>query len=282
MPDFSALVSTDWLARHLDAPDVRIVDASLHLPDARRDAKAEYEDSHIPGAVFMDMANLTAGTQDPGNKLPSFEKFALHMRQLGLGDGNRIVFYDKSDIASAFRGWWLLRYFGHTDVAVLDGGFHKWEAEERPTDFLPPIPKQRHFTPRINSFSLRGFDQMTRNLSTQAEQVVDARSAERFSGVTPEPRPNMRAGHIPGSTNVPYSTLFNGDGTLKTDAELSSAFQAAGIDIHKPVVTTCGSGVTASVLAFALEKIGAREVALYDGSWSEWGGRQDTPIETGA
>ncbi|MEM7569704.1 MAG: 3-mercaptopyruvate sulfurtransferase [Pseudomonadota bacterium] len=282
MSDFSSLVSTDWLAAHLDAPDVRIVDASMHLPDAGRDPRAEYDDAHIPGAVYLDMASLTAGAQDPGDKLPPFEKFASHMRKLGIGDGNRIVMYDNSAIASAFRGWWLLRYFGHSDVAVLDGGLVKWQAEERPVDFLPPPERLRHFTPRINSFALRSRDQMLSNIESKAEQVVDARSAERFSGATPEPRPNMRAGHIPGAMNVPYSALFKPDNTFKDDTDIAAAFESAGIDLTKPIVTTCGSGVTASVLAFALEKIGAREVALYDGSWADWGGRSDTPIETRA
>lgn len=282
MNSFSALVSTDWLAEHLEAPDVRIVDASLHLPDAGRDPKADFGESHILGAIFLDMAELIAGAPSPGDKLPSVEKFASRMRRLGLGDGNRIVLYDKSAIASAYRAWWMMRYYGHTDVAVLDGGFAKWEAEDRPIDFLPSPPKDRHFTPRVNAFSLRSFDQIVDNLTTQAEQVVDARSADRFSGATPEPRANMRSGHIPGSLNVPYSTLFAQDGTLKSDAEIASIFEAAGVDIAKPVITTCGSGVTASVLAFALEKIGALEVALYDGSWAEWGSRDDTPIETGA
>lgn len=280
MSEFSSLVSTPWLAAHLDAPDVRIVDASLHLPDAGRDAKAEYEESHIVGAAFMDLAELTAGASDPGNKLPSLEKFASRMRRLGIGDGNRIVLYDKSDLRSACRAWWMLRYFGHSEVAVLDGGFAKWAAEENPIDFLAQPPRDRHFTPRVNSMLLRDLPQMLDNLETKRAQVVDARSAARFSGEMPEPRPNMRAGHIPGSINVPYSALFQGDGTFKDNAALEAVFKDAGIDIHAPITTTCGSGVTAGVLAFALERIGAREVSLYDGSWSEWGGRDDTPVET--
>lgn len=282
MSEFSSLVSTPWLAARLDAPDVRIVDASLHLPDAGRDAKAEYEDSHILGAVYMDLAELTAGASDPGNKLPSLEKFASRVRRLGIGDGNRIVLYDKSDLHSACRAWWMLRYFGHSEVAVLDGGFAKWTAEEQPVDFLPPPPKDRHFTPRVNALRLRVLDQMVENLDTKREQVIDARSATRFSGETPEPRPNMRAGHIPGSINIPYSLLFQADGTFKDNAALEAVFKDAGVDIDAPIITTCGSGVTASVLAFALERIGALEVALYDGSWSEWGGRDDTPVETNA
>lgn len=282
LSDFSSLVSTDWLAARLDAPDVRIVDASLHLPDVGRDAKAEFEDSHIDGAIFLDLAELTSGASDPGNKLPSVEKFASRMRALGIGDGNRVVLYDKSDLHSACRAWWMLRYFGHSDVAVLDGGFGKWTAEDKPIDFLPPPPKDRHFTPRVNTLMLYTLDQMRSNVDSKAAQVIDARSAGRFAGTMPEPRPNMRAGHIPGAKNIPYALLFEEDGTFRSDEALAAEFNTANIDLTSPIVTTCGSGVTASVLAFALERIGARQVALYDGSWSEWGGRTDTPIETGA
>jgi thiosulfate/3-mercaptopyruvate sulfurtransferase len=280
MSEFSSLVSTDWLAAHLDAPDVYIIDASLHLPDANRDAKAEFEESHIPGAAFMDLAELTAGASDPGNKLPSMEKFASRMRRLGLGDGTRVVLYDKSDLHSACRAWWMLRYFGHSEVAVLDGGFQKWAEDGKPTDFLPAPPKDRHFTPRVNALMLRTLDQMLDNLNTGDEQVIDARSAARFAGTMPEPRPNMRAGHIPNSKNIPYSALFQEDGSFRPNDALADVFAQAGIQLDMPIVTTCGSGVTACVLAFALDRLGAREVALYDGSWSQWGGLSDTPVET--
>lgn len=280
MSEFSSLVSTDWLAAHLDAPDVYIIDASLHLPDANRNAKAEFEESHIPGAAFMDLAELTAGASDPGNKLPSMEKFASRMRRLGLGDGTRVVLYDKSDLHSACRAWWMLRYFGHSEVAVLDGGFQKWAEDGKPTDFLPAPPKDRHFTPRVNALMLRTLDQMLDNLNTGDEQVIDARSAARFAGTMPEPRPNMRAGHIPNSKNIPYSALFQEDGSFRPNDALADVFAQAGIQLDMPIVTTCGSGVTACVLAFALDRLGAREVALYDGSWSQWGGLSDTPVET--
>lgn len=280
MSEFSSLVTTQWLAAHLDAPDVYIIDASLHLPDANRDAKAEFEESHIPGAAFMDLAELTAGASDPGNKLPSMEKFASRMRRLGLGDGTRVVLYDKSDLHSACRAWWMLRYFGHSEVAVLDGGFQKWAAEEKPIDFLPAPPKDRHFTPRVNTLMLRTLDQMMDTVKTGDEQVIDARSAARFAGTMPEPRPNMRAGHIPGSKNIPYSTLFQEDGTFHSNDALADVFAQAGIQLDAPIAATCGSGVTACVLAFALDRLGAREVAVYDGSWAQWGGLSDTPVET--
>lgn len=282
MSDFSSLVSTQWLAQRLDAPDVRIVDASWHLPDANRDAKADYEESHIVGAVFMDIGELTDGAEDPGNKLPSLEKFASRMRALGIGDGNRIVLYDKSDLHSACRAWWMLRYFGHNEVAILDGGFQKWDAEDQAVDFLPPQPKNRHFTPRINALALRTLDQMREIVGQKREQIVDARSAERFAGATPEPRPNMRAGHIPGSINFPYTKVYNEDGTFKSAEDMATIFKSAGIDLGAPIVATCGSGVTASVLAYALDRLGVKQVSLYDGSWAEWGGRSDTPVETSA
>jgi thiosulfate/3-mercaptopyruvate sulfurtransferase len=202
------------------------------------------------------------------------------MRKLGLGDGNLIVVYDGAGIYSAARAWWMLRAMGHEDVVVLDGGFPKWKAEHRPIEDMVPAPYPRHFTPRPNNALLRSFDQVKANIASKAEQVVDARGAGRFGAKEPEPRPGTKGGHIPGSTNTPYTEFTNQNGTLKSAAELTKIFAARGIDPTKPVVTTCGSGVTASIVLLGLAVLGAKKTALYDGSWSEWGTRADAPIET--
>ena len=274
-----ALVGTDWLGRHLNAPDVCVVDASWYLPSAGRNPRAEFVEAHIPGAVYFDIDEI-ADTDNPlPHMLPSPEKFAARVRRLGLGDGNRIVIYDGSGCVSAARAWWMFRIFGDHDVAVLDGGMAKWRAEGRPLQSAPPMPRERHFTARLNTTMVRDVDQLLANLERPEEQVVDARSAGRFRGSDPEPRQGLRSGHIPGSLNLPYPALFDGETkTFKDGGEIRAAFQAAGVDLDRPVVTTCGSGVTACVLALGLHLIGHREVAVYDGSWSEWGGRDDTPV----
>ncbi|MCG8695183.1 MAG: 3-mercaptopyruvate sulfurtransferase [Minwuiales bacterium] len=275
-----ALVSTDWLAQHLDAPDVRVVDASWYLPAENRNPLEEYTEAHIPGAVFFDIDEI-ADTDDPlPHMVPSPEKFASRVRRLGLGDGNRIVVYDGAGCVSAARAWWMFRLFGAQDVALLDGGLPKWKAEGRPLDGLPTMPRERHFTARMNATMLRDVDQMKANVGTGREQVVDARSAGRFRGTDPEPRQGLRGGRIPGSYNVPYPELLDPETkTFKPAEEIHAAFEAAGIDMKRPVVTTCGSGVTACILALGLHLIGHRQVAVYDGSWTEWGGRDDTPVD---
>ena len=275
-----ALVSTDWLAQHLDAPDVRVVDASWYLPAENRNPLEEYTEAHIPGAVFFDIDEI-ADTDDPlPHMVPSPEKFASRVRRLGLGDGNRIVVYDGAGCVSAARAWWMFRLFGAQDVALLDGGLPKWKAEGRPLDGLPTMPRERHFTARMNATMLRDVDQMKANVGSGREQVVDARSAGRFRGTDPEPRQGLRGGRIPGSYNVPYPELLNPETkTFKPAEEIHAAFEAAGIDMKRPVVTTCGSGVTACILALGLHLIGHRQVAVYDGSWTEWGGRDDTPVD---
>jgi len=275
-----SLVSTGWLEDHLSSPDIRIVDATYYLPMQGKDARAEYEERHIPGAVFFDIDEIADTSVDLPHMLPSPEKFAARMRKLGLGDGNRIIVYDGHGMMSAARVWWELRVFGHKDVAILDGGLPKWLAEGRPLEDLPPMPRERHFTARFDNHLVRDKEQIRENLATGREQVLDARSAGRFNGTEAEIWPGRRSGHIPGSYNLPFTDLL--DPAMKTflPAEvLAERFRAAGIDMNRPVVTTCGSGITACVLAFGLHLIGHKDVAVYDGSWAEWGRPGDTPVE---
>lgn len=277
-----SLVSTEWLAKELGASDLRVVDASWHLANSGRDPQAEYEAGHIPGAVFMDLRDLVDSNSSLPNTLPPAEKFASRMQSLGLGDGSRIVLYDDSPIKSAARAWFMLRMFGAHDVAILDGGLAKWKAEGRAVEQGKQTLRHRHFTVWQDDKNVRTKADMLRNLHERAEQVVDARSAPQFTGEAAGNHPGAAAGHIPGSRNVPLSTLFNADGTWKSTDELRSIFEGAGVDLAQPVVTSCGSGMTASGLAFALNRLGKEDVALYDGSWSEWGADADTPKATGA
>ncbi len=278
-----ALVSTEWLAEHLNAPDVRIVDASYYLPGVDRNAKAEYRECHIPGAVFFDIDDVADDANDLPHMIPPPEKFSSRVRKLGLGDGNRIVVYDANGGAmAACRVWWMFRLYGHEDVSVLDGGLPKWLAEGRPTDDLPPVPKERHFTPRMNNFLVRTVDQLIENCNSGRELVVDARGAERFAGTADEPRAGLRKGHIPKSVNLPFNRLMDKDANfaMRPADDIRKCFEDAGIDFKSPVVASCGSGVTACVIAFAGYLIGKDEIAVYDGSWSEWGSRHDTPIDS--
>ena len=277
-----SLVSTEWLANEMGACDLRIVDASNHLPTAGRDARAEYLAGHIPGALFMDLASLTDTHSEVPAALPTATMFASRMQKLGLGDGSRIVLYDDSDVKTSGRAWYMLTLFGAHNVAILDGGLRKWKAEGRPLEKDMPALRERHYTAWYDAAKVRTKTQMLANLRNHAEQVVDARDAGRFTGEVPDFRPGVPSGHIPGSVNLPYHELFNLDGTFKDRAGLRAAFDKAGVKLGEPIVTSCGGGVTAAILCFSLHLLGEdKTVSLYDGSWSEWAVDPDTPKEAG-
>lgn len=279
MPDKS-LVSTAWLTDNLQA--VRIVDCSWHLPATGRDAHAAFAQAHIPGAVFLDLDAVADTTSGLPHMLPPAEVLAGWCAEAGVAPRQSIVLYDDSDVRSAARGWWMLKCFGFAQVAVLDGGLGKWRAEGRPVESGPAATCTID-TPAIalDTSRVRALAAMRANLQSNAEQVVDARGGPRFRAQTPEARPGLRAGHIPGSFNLPYTELFNADGTYKDRAGLAAAFAAIGVDPARPMVATCGSGVTAATLVFAAHLMG-HDMALYDGAWTEWGGQADTPVAVGA
>jgi thiosulfate/3-mercaptopyruvate sulfurtransferase len=277
-----AVVTTTWLAEHLGEPDLRIVDGSWHMPQARRDPAAEFEQAHLPGAVFFDVDAIADTSSGLPHMLPSPDAFARAVGALGIGDGDRVVVYDSRGVVSAARVWWTFRVFGHDAVAVLDGGLPRWRAEERAVEAGAAKPTPRRFTSRPRPELVRDLAQMKANVTTPREQVLDARSRGRFAGTEPEPRAGLRGGHIPGSLSLPYDDLYAADGTLEPPQVLREALVSAGLDLRRPVVTTCGSGITASVLALALHRVGRPDVAVYDGSWTEWAARDDTPVETGA
>jgi len=277
--DTKTLVSTEWLEAHLGQPDLRIVDATYYLPMQKKSARAEYNERHIPGAVFFDVDEISDTSTDLPHMLPPADKFAARVRKLGIGDGAHIVVYDGNGGLGAPRVWWMFRAFGARDVSVLDGGLMKWLAEDRPVEDLPPAPRERHFTPRFDNTMLRSKQQLLDNLKSKREQVLDARASGRFNATEPELWPGRRAGHIPGALNLPYPQLLRPDGTFLPVDQLRAKFAAAGVDPKQPVVTSCGSGITACVLALGLDLVGHRDVAVYDGSWAEWGLPGETPVE---
>ena len=273
------LVSTEWLAAHLYEPDLRVLDGSWHMPAAKRDPRAEFLARHIPGAAFFDIDRIADPATSLPHMLPSPAAFEEAVGALGVGAGDRVVVYDTRGVVSAARVWWTFRAFGHDAVAVLDGGLGKWSAEGRPLETGEVKPARRVFRARPRPELVRDLGSMRENVTTRREQVLDARSAGRFAATEPEPRVGLRGGHIPGSLNLPSDTLLQPDGTLLPAGELRRRFETARVDFERPLATTCGSGITASVLAFALHVLGHRQVAVYDGSWTEWGGRADTPVE---
>jgi len=279
--DPKTLVSTEWLSAHMNDPDLRIIDASYYLPDMGRDARAEYEAGHIPGARFFDIEEIADGRSDIPHMVAPVEKFMSRMRAMGIGDGHQVVVYDGMGLFSAARVWWNFRLMGKTDIAVLDGGLPKWAAEGREVEDMPPIVRDRHMTVQRQAHLVKDVTQVASASKLGDWQIVDARAPARFRGEEPEARPGLRAGRIPNSKNVHYATLFNADGTMKEGDALRAAFEAGGVDLDKRIITTCGSGVTAAILMLGLARLGHEDVSLYDGSWAEWGQFEQLSVETG-
>ncbi len=277
-----SLVSTAWLAQHLGQPGLVVIDASAHLPDAGRDPRAEFAAAHIPGARFLDLDTLKDAASDVPAALPTAAQFAARMAAIGVSDGDRVVIYDDSAVKTGARAWYIFRQHGVAQVALLDGGLAKWRAEGRLLEAGETAAGSGHFAPHPGPGALRTKADMLANIASEAEQVLDARGAGRFTGEESEIRPGMPSGHIPGARNLPFGRLLKPDGTFRDEVGLRAAFAEAGIDLDKPVVTTCGSGVTAAVLLFAMHLLGKDDTALYDGSWSEWGADPATPKATGA
>ncbi|MGR3482544.1 3-mercaptopyruvate sulfurtransferase [Salipiger marinus] len=281
LDDPKTLVSTNWLAQHLKDPDLRVLDASWYMPGSGRDPKAEYDAAHIPGARFFDIDEISDLRSDLPHMVPPVDKFMSRMRAMGVGDGHQVVVYDGAGLFSAARVWWLFKLMGQEDVAVLDGGFPKWQAEGREVEDMPPVIRDRHMMVRRQNHLVKDVTQVSAASKLRDHEIIDARAAPRFRGEVPEPRPGLRSGHIPGARNVPFATLLAPDGTLKPPQALREVFLAAGVDLSKPAITSCGSGVTAAILNLALTRMGKSDHSLYDGSWSEWGQFPTLPVATG-
>jgi thiosulfate/3-mercaptopyruvate sulfurtransferase len=279
--DPKTLVSTEWLHAHLKDPDLRILDGSYYLPQMGRDPRAEYDAAHVPNARFFDIDDVADHGSDLPHMVPPVEKFMSRMRATGVGDGHQVVVYDGMGLFSAARVWWLFKLMGQNNIAVLDGGLPKWQAEGRPVEDLPPVIRDRHMTVRRQNHMVKDVTQVSAASKLGDYEIIDARSPGRFRGEEPEPRAGLRPGHIPGSKNVCFKDLLNADQTMKNPVEIRQIFEAAGVDFNKPAITTCGSGVTAAVLSLGLERIGKTDHSLYDGSWSEWGMFPTVPVATG-
>lgn len=276
------LVSTEWLAEHLSAESVQVIDASWHMPASKRNAAAEYAIAHIPGASFFDLDAGSAPATSLPHMLPTAEKFAHDMKKLGVSDAKHVVVYDSAGLFSAARLWWMLKVFGHGRASVLDGGLPKWQRENRALESGEgPSTDARHFTPRLATDKVKSLQEVATALQSGSAQIADARSPTRFRGEEAEPRLGVRPGHMPGAHNVHYASLLNPDGRLKNPAALRSTFETAGINLANPVITSCGSGVTAAILTLALAELGHNQTSLYDGSWTEWGA-SDQVIAVGA
>ncbi len=272
------LVSTSWLAEHLGEDGLVLFDATMYLPNESKNGREEFARAHIPGAGFFDIDEIADPESHLPHMVPTPSRFAALIAALGVSNASRVVFYDQKGLSSAARGWWLMGLFGHDQAAVLDGGLPKWLREGRPTEAGPPVPRARgDFSPAFRPKRLRGLGDMMENLASRAELVLDARAAGRFAGTAPEPRPGLASGHIPGSRNLPYNMLLNADGTMKPPEQLRAAFAACGVAENSAVVTSCGSGVSAAILTLGLTLAGYPCGALYDGSWTEWASRPETP-----
>lgn len=277
----AALVGTDWLGLRLGQPGIRIVDATWRLPAAGRRGVEDYREGHVPGAAFWDIDAVADPDSPLPHMLPDEPGFAAHMERMGISNDDHVVVYDNVSMMTSPRAWWCLRAFGHERVSVLDGGMSKWRAEGRPIEAGAPPAAPGSYAARLDPSLVRSIGDVFDNVETGTAQILDARSAGRFSGTEPEPRPNCRPGHIPGSLNLPFGDLIDPEtGAFRRGGDLAARFAASGLDAERPVIASCGSGVTACVLALGLHLLGREDVAVYDGSWSEWGSRDDTPVET--